>query len=177
MVTVPFTYDTPAFTQAIKQTSLGDFPPVEGFLGTAIGDALLLGIQNIQALAQREQKTLQNANKPSGVILLITDGDGNEGYDPQAVLPLLQHQHIPVFVLGIGTSKYLMGYDRFQQPIVSAINTSLLETIAKQTGGKYQRLTTAQDGEQFFQSLEKTITSYEELSLTTKYQYVQPYLL
>jgi uncharacterized protein YegL len=133
VVTIPFTYDTLAFTQAIRQTSLGDFPPVEGFLGTAIGDALLLGIQNIQSLAQREQRTIQDTNKPSGVILLITDGDGNEGYDPKEVLPLLQNQHIPVFVLGIGTAKYLMGYDRSQQPIVSAINTALLETIAKQT--------------------------------------------
>ncbi|MEI7562739.1 MAG: VWA domain-containing protein [bacterium] len=90
-------------------------------------------MQNIQALAQREQRNIQNTNKPSGVILLITDGDANEGYDPKDVLPLLQKQHIPVFVLGIGTAKYLMGYDRFQQAIVSNINTSLLEMIAKQT--------------------------------------------
>lgn len=133
VVTIPFTYDTPAFSQAIRQTTLGDFPPVEGFLGTAIGDALLLGIQNIQSLMIREQRNTKNTNTPTGVILLITDGDGNEGYDPKDVLPLLQNQQIPVFVLGIGTAKYLMGYDRFQQPIVSAINTSLLETIAKQT--------------------------------------------
>ena len=38
--------------QAISQTTLGDFPPIEGFLGTAIGDALLLALHNIQAQGQ-----------------------------------------------------------------------------------------------------------------------------
>lgn len=176
VITFPFTYDTPAFMQAISQTTLGDFPPIEWFLGTAIGDALLLALHNIQAQGQNVGIPYQE-NTPSWVILLITDGDANEGYDPKEVLPILQSQRIPVYVLGIGTAKYLMGYDRFQQPIMSAINTPLLEMIATQTSGAYQRIESIHDADQFVQSLVQTITSYEETQVTTNYRYLQPYLL
>jgi hypothetical protein len=38
-----------------------------------------------------------------------------------------------VFVLGIGNSDYLIGYDQWQQPIATSINISLLQNIATQT--------------------------------------------
>jgi len=48
-------------------THLGQFPPVPQFVGTAIGDALLLGIQNMEM-----------NGFGSGIMILITDGDSNK---------------------------------------------------------------------------------------------------
>ena len=160
----------------MSQTSLGDFPPVQEFLGTAIGDALLLGVKNIQTLRSREGR-IADPVKPTGIIVLITDGDSNEGYNPQDILPVLQKQHIPVFALGIGTQNYLIGYDRFQDPIVSNLNEDLLQTIAQQTSGKYMRATTSKAFNDFLTTVLQDLKSHEELAISTKYRYLQPYLL
>jgi uncharacterized protein YegL len=47
-VAVPFSHDTPAVVANVERLSLSDFPAVKEFLGTALGDALLLGVQNLQ---------------------------------------------------------------------------------------------------------------------------------
>gem|GEM_PF-5432060 len=40
----------------------------------------------------------------SGIMILITDGDSNTGYEPQAVLSVLQKKNIPLYTIGIGKS-------------------------------------------------------------------------
>jgi hypothetical protein len=49
-VTVPFSHDTKAVLANVEHISLADFPAVKEFLGTALGDALLLGVQNLQKI-------------------------------------------------------------------------------------------------------------------------------
>ena len=68
---IPFSTDTNAIISKFKDTNLGDFPPTEDFIGTAIGDALLLGINNLDKIR------LQDPEYP-GIIILITDGDSNK---------------------------------------------------------------------------------------------------
>jgi Ca-activated chloride channel family protein len=68
---IPFSTDTHAVMSKLQDTNLGDFPPTEDFIGTAIGDALLLGIKNL------DKVRLQDPEYP-GVIILITDGDSNK---------------------------------------------------------------------------------------------------
>lgn len=51
----------------INNLQLGHFPPVPEFVGTAIGDALLLGIAKAQNLPDNVQP----------LFVLITDGDSN----------------------------------------------------------------------------------------------------
>ena len=66
-VHIPFSTQTDAVLAKRQTTHLGQFPPVPQFVGTAIGDALLLGVHNIT-----------NSHFTGGVILLITDGDSNK---------------------------------------------------------------------------------------------------
>jgi len=68
---IPFSTDTNAIISKFQDTNLGDFPPTDNFLGTAIGDALLLGINNLDKIR------LQDPEYP-GIIILITDGDSNK---------------------------------------------------------------------------------------------------
>ena len=49
-VAVPFSHDTQAVLAHVEKMSLSDFPPVKEFLGTALGDALLLGVKNLQSV-------------------------------------------------------------------------------------------------------------------------------
>jgi uncharacterized protein YegL len=77
---IPFSTDTNAIISKFKDTNLGDFPPTEDFIGTAIGDALLLGIKNLDKAcpATRDSRVrLQDPEYP-GIIILITDGDSNK---------------------------------------------------------------------------------------------------
>lgn len=74
------------------------------------------------------------------VIVLITDGDSNVGYDPIQLIPALQDENIVVFALGVGEQNYLIGYDYFDTPVKTSINTSLLVTLAEKTGGRFYRV-------------------------------------
>lgn len=106
--------------------NLGDFPPVKDFLGTAIGDALLLAANNLQQFVQ--QKTY----KP-GIVILITDGDSNVGYDPMQVMMYYQKMHVPLYVLGVGQENYLIGRDSRDDDVTTNINLPLLQKLADKT--------------------------------------------
>ncbi|MBU0627460.1 VWA domain-containing protein [Patescibacteria group bacterium] len=123
---VPFSTDTNAILQKRNTTNLGDFPPTEDFVGTAIGDALLLGISNLDKIRGQDPEY-------PGIIILITDGDSNKGYDPIEVLGLIQKKKVPVFTLGVGESDYLIGFDKRASPVKTSINIQLLQEISKQT--------------------------------------------
>lgn len=104
LIYIPFSTDTSAILSKLHDTNLGDFPPTEDFVGTAIGDSLLLAIKNLDKLKIQDDKY-------PGIIILITDGDSNKGYDPMQVMSLIQKKAVPVFTLGIGNANYLIGYD------------------------------------------------------------------
>ena len=107
-------------------THLGQFPPVPQFVWTAIGDALLLGIQN-----------MESSDFGSGIMILITDGDSNIGYEPQAVLSILQKKNIPLYTIGIGKSDdFTVWYDYFGGQILTTYNPDFLEKLSEATGGK-----------------------------------------
>lgn len=72
-VYMPFSTDTSALTKKMEQTVLADFPPTSDFAGTAIGDALLLSIKNLQTAS----KTVDGTGK-NGIVVLLTDGDSNK---------------------------------------------------------------------------------------------------
>ncbi len=125
-VHVPFSTHTESIRAKWATTSLAQFPPVAQFVGTAIGDALLLGIDNM----------LRN-DYADGVILLLTDGDSNKWYEPRDVLDILQRQQIPVFAVGIGDpAPFVIGYDRFGSQITTTYDPIFLQEIPDATGGK-----------------------------------------
>lgn len=107
-------------------THLGQFPPVPQFVWTAIGDALLLGIQN-----------MESNNFGSGIMILITDGDSNIGYEPDDVVAILQKKNIPLYTVGIWQwDDFTVGYDYFGGQILTTYNPKFLEELSKATGGE-----------------------------------------
>lgn len=82
---------------------------------TAIGDGLRSALAEIQGAGDRAC---------TQVVVLLTDGNHNEGEAPGSVLPDLIDGGVRVYTIGIGNS----------------INSSLLQTIASDTGGQFYRI-------------------------------------
>lgn len=168
-LTIPFSHDTSAITLALQKMSLADFPAATDFLGTAIGDALLLGIQNIQKLSS-------GSIVSPGVMLLITDGDSNKWYNPQDILPFVMKQQIPVSVLAIWDSNYLIGYDQWKEPVTTSINIPLLQNIATQTSGAFVHVLSTGDLDQFLSSFRTTLMERETTDIQPIYRYIDDVL-
>lgn len=122
-----YSSDTPAIVHNLSSLSMGDFPPTEDFVGTAIGDALLLALGNVPHIRW----------DVSPFFILITDGDSNKGYDPEQILPTLQKLHIPVYTIGLGMGSTVIGTDTFGTSVYTTINLDLLKHIAKETWGQF----------------------------------------
>lgn len=161
----PFSTDTQWIISALQDMSLADFPPTEDFIGTAIGDALLLGVHNL------------NTINATGVIIMITDGDSNKGYDPLDVLGIIKKKNIPVFTLGLGDWDYLIGEDKRWSPVKTSINIPLLQDISKQTGGEFYRILEENNFDEFFDHIKDLIIAQETQKIENQYRVLNQYLL
>lgn len=167
---IPFSSSSSAIVTKLSGMNLWDFPPLPDFLWTAIGDALLLWIQNLQYFSQ------QSVYKP-GVVLLITDGDSNIGFDPMQVVDLYQKMSIPLYVLGIWSSNYLIGRDTWNTDITTNINVSLLQSLADKTWWLFLSGENVQDFDQFFSLLVQDIVTQQQQSVHTTVWEITPYVL
>lgn len=90
----------------------------------------------------------KNITKGSRNIVLISDGEDNEGQQDEAI-SLAKKQGIRITTIGVGTEEgapipeyyfgQLMGYksDIYGETVVSKLQTKALRTIASSTGGNY----------------------------------------
>lgn len=67
------------------------------------------------------------------MVLLITDGDSNIGFDPMQVVSYYQKTQVPLFVLGVGQENYLIGRDMRNDDVTTNINLGLLQQLADKT--------------------------------------------
>lgn len=126
VIRVPRTQDRQGFVQVLSGMKLGEFPPTEGFLWTALGDALLLSLQQFSLTDPSNTRAL----------VIISDGDSNKGYNPYAIIPLLQERHIPVYFIAIGQEGYKVGIDRTWLPVITSFDTDLIEQFTTETNGR-----------------------------------------
>jgi len=154
-VYIPFSSSSSAIIAKLQSMNLGDFPPVKDFLWTAIGDALLLGTENLQQFVDQE------IYKP-GIVILITDGDSNVGYDPMQVISYYQKTKVPLFVLGVGQENYLIGRDTWNDEVTTDINLTLLQQLADKTWWKFYRVLGDTSFNQFFTELSQNIVAHQQ---------------
>jgi len=101
-------------------------------------------LKPIQIAAQK----FKNITKGSRNIVLISDGEDNEGHEDEAI-NLARKEGIRVTTIGVGTEEgapipeyyfgQLMGYksDIYGETVVSKLQTKALRNIASSTGGSY----------------------------------------
>jgi Ca-activated chloride channel family protein len=103
----PLTYDLASLSQLLNMTNIG----IAGE-STAIGDAIMQAI-----------RTLSYGEAKNRAIILLTDGYHNAGnYSPKTAVEKAKKKGIKIYTIGIGKK--------------SAYDVALLETIAKESGGK-----------------------------------------
>ncbi|EAQ78581.1 vWA domain-containing protein [Blastopirellula marina] len=111
--------------------------------GTAIGDAISLAVEKLNALDARRKEKIQ-----SKIIILLTDGENNAGdLEPIQAAELAQTMGIKVYTIGVGTKGRapmpvtdMFGRQSMQWMSVN-IDEETLQKVASITGGKYFRAT------------------------------------
>lgn len=105
------------------------------------------GTDFLKAMEVASQK-FKNINKGSKNVVLISDGEDNEGHEEEAI-DLAKKQGIRITTIGVGTEEgapipeyyygQLMGYksDMYGETVVSKLQTKALNNIASSTGGSY----------------------------------------
>lgn len=147
--------------------------------GTAIGDAIALAVEKLNALNYRKQDAQKIKSK---VIILLTDGENNAGeLDPAQAAELAQTLGIRIYTIGVGTRGQApfpvrVGFSGRQmlQWMEVNIDEDTLRKVAAATGGKYFRATDTESLTRIYAEidrLEKTefesqqFVDYRELAL------------
>jgi len=148
--------------------------------GTAIGDAIALAVEKLNALDKRRDDIIE-----SKVIILLTDGENTAGeLDPVEAAELAQTLGVKIYTIGVGTKGQapfpardpFSGRTRIRMMQVN-IDETTLQKVADVTGGKYFRATDTDSLTEIYtviDQLEKTkvetenFVDYRELA-------VQPY--
>lgn len=144
-VVSPLTLDTDAVRVLLENTA----PRMAGD-GTAIGDAIALGV-----------KKLRERPEGSRVMVLITDGENTSGsLPPRLAAALAYREGIRIYTIGVGTKglvPFIEDGKMTQQKM--EIDEGLLQEIASNTGGAYFRATDTDALEEIYRridALEKT---------------------
>jgi len=157
---VPFTDETEAAASKLQDTNLAMFPPIMDFVWTAIGNALLLWIENLLNFATNKQKP--------GVIILLTDGDSNRWYDPVQVAQYAKTLGIKIYLLAIWKDSYKIALRRDWSYEYTRINLDKLKKITQANGWNFYHILSSGDFQQVLQDIKKEIKTQEK----KKVQYV-----
>ncbi|MBP8157997.1 MAG: VWA domain-containing protein, partial [Flavobacterium sp.] len=124
--------------------------------GTGIGMGLTTAVNR-----------LKDSKAKSKVIILLTDGVNNAGFiEPETASQIAKEYGIKVYTVGIGTNGDAMfpyayapngGFLFRMMPV--EIDVTLLQTIAKNTGGKYFRATSNSKLETIYNEINKLETT------------------
>ncbi len=144
--------------------------------GTAIGDALLVAIEQLEEKSPKAE--LWDREK---VIILLTDGKANIWTDPSIVGKLVKEKNIKIYPIGIGdptwselfttdkngTKQYFRWPDG--KPIKADLDENMMKTLANITWGEYYNTKTNNALEFVFLELSKKIKKPIETTRTTSY--------
>ena len=139
--------------------------------GTGIGMGLTTAINR-----------LKDSKAKSKVIILMTDGVNNAGFiEPETASQIAKDYAIKVYTIGIGTNGMAefpyayapngKGFLFKMMPV--EIDVNLLQTIAKNTGGKYYRATSNSKLQEIYKEINKLETT--EIQELKFYDYDEKY--
>ncbi|MFO1349796.1 MAG: VWA domain-containing protein [Gammaproteobacteria bacterium] len=159
----PLTLDHGTLLAALSQVEMATLPEDNG---TAIGEGIALGVER-----------LRNSATKSRVMILLTDGANNAGFaEPLEAAQIAKALGIRIYTIGAGTQgtapvEMRMGDGSVViQNVPVAIDETVLDQIARHTGGRYFRAT---DGEAL-QTIYKEIDRLEKTAAVVEHyqQYV-----
>ncbi|MDD2516155.1 MAG: VWA domain-containing protein [Candidatus Gracilibacteria bacterium] len=159
----PLTFDKEAINQGVGIISTDSInQEIPGLSGTAMGDAILLAIDNF-----KKGETNEKDIKRDKVIILVTDGDANMGTNPKTAIKLATNENIKIYTVGIGSKEGIELFitdangnrtffpDPNGNPLVVKLNEDLLKQIAKETNGAFYNAKDKNTLKEIFKKLEE----------------------
>jgi Ca-activated chloride channel family protein len=140
-------------------------PPVREYEdGTAIGDAIALGVTRLkiaeETLKKQSVRLSTDYEIKSKVIILLTDGQNNCGKrTPRESAELASKYGIKIYTIGVGGGQAFITYRTpmgvYRIPISEDIDEKTLKQIASITGGIYRRAQTGWDLQEICKELDQ----------------------
>jgi len=118
--------------------------------GTAIGEGLL---KSLDALPLSGQAQLGENAVSMGTIVLLSDGNSRSGIAPLEALEFVKEKGVTVYTVGIGTRQGGQGGFGGQ----AGFDEATLQTIAKETGGRYSFVDSADDLKELYRNLSQSV--------------------
>jgi len=153
----PLTTDHAHLIEATQQTRMASEREESG---TAIGDALALGVERLKSLEARGGLEVGTTIK-SKIMILLTDGENNAGdIEPLDAAKMAAAFGIKVYAVGAGTDAGMApvpGRDIFGQQMMVpvSIDEETLQGIAEITGGKYFRATDSESLRDIYEQIDQ----------------------
>ncbi len=179
----PLTLDHNALSFALKNVSLIEEDNDEN--GTAIGDAVAMGVARLaaaeQTLAAQNQKDASSYHLQSKVIILLTDGqdEGPHTYSIAEAAALAKKHGIKVYSIAILApkgAKMRTPLGLFSLPD-NQYDTSEIQAMAMETGGTFQTCDDAQSLAEIYKTIDQLERSeIESIRYVTHHELYQPFL-
>jgi len=148
--------------------------------GTAIGDAISLAVEKLNALDARQKEKVK-----SKIVILLTDGENNAGQlEPIQAAELAETMGIKIYTIGVGTKGQapMPVQDPFSgrtviQWVPVSIDEDTLTKVADITHGKYFRATDTDSLEKIYSEIDQLEKTKVEASHFVDYRElaIQPY--
>ncbi len=143
--------------------------------GTAIGDAIALGVEKLKDAADRANADGEMRIR-SKVLLLLTDGENNAGeLEPSDAAELAAACGVKIYSIGMGTKGLApfpmetpFGTQFVQQPV--NIDEELMTKLSEKTGGKYFRATDTDSLLRIYETIDQLEKSKVEEQKLVRYR-------
>lgn len=123
--------------------------------GTAIGEAVFMGIDAIESSAEQNGETA-DSGESVGTIVVLSDGDTTMGRSNDEGATAARGAGIPVHTVAFGTDSGTI-VDPYGEVVPVPVNQEALEELARQTDGQALTAATAEQLSEVYQDLGRSV--------------------
>jgi Ca-activated chloride channel family protein len=139
---------------AIDHGSLGE--------GTAIGEAVFLGIEAIESSVEAAgEEVAPESGEAAGTVVVLSDGETTMGRSNDEAATAARSAGIPVHTIAFGTDAGTI-QDPFNGEIPVPVNEQALAELARQTEGKAMTAVSVEELSQVYEDLGRSVTVERE---------------
>ena len=138
---------------AINHSGLGE--------GTAIGEAVFLGIEAIEASGSETDDESATSDEAVGTIVVLSDGETTMGRTNDEAATAARSAGIPVHTIAFGTDAGTI-MDPFEGEVPVPVNEEALAELARQTDGKALTAASVEQLSQVYEDLGRSVTVEKE---------------
>jgi Ca-activated chloride channel homolog len=129
--------------------------------GTAIGEAVFLGIEAIEASGSETDDEPATSDEAVGTIVVLSDGETTMGRTNDEAATAARSSGIPVHTIAFGTDAGTI-MDPFEGEVPVPVNEEALAELARQTDGKALTAASVEQLSQVYEDLGRSVTVEKE---------------